>query len=226
MKNNLIPRVALVFDDGYPTSSRRVASIFEEYNLQAVFAVLSQPELFNVRCSQEAGGGWPLYKELHDRGHIIHPHGSDHKNLATLEFSDAIASINNCFEEFQKNNYTLSSSTFHYPYNSGTASLNCYLLNHVKWIRVGATHNLIWNNQKNIDERVLFCTAYGPDFCDQHLLELLESSIPDDGRLLIYNLHGIEGEGWGSIHEKALRKALEKIIASPILSYSTLQDLE
>lgn len=226
MKNNLIRKVSLVFDDGFPTSSRRVASIFEEYKLQAVFAVLSRPELFNERCSQEAGGGWPLYKELRDRGHIIHPHGSDHKNLTTLEFSDATASIQNCFEDFQKNNYSLASSTFHYPYNSGSASLNRYLLHYVRWIRVGATNNLVWNRQQEIDEGVLFCTGYGPDFCDEHLLNLLESSIPDDGRLLIYNLHGIEGEGWGSIHEKALRVALERIITSPILSYSTLEDLE
>jgi peptidoglycan/xylan/chitin deacetylase (PgdA/CDA1 family) len=206
-------KIAFVFDDGYAKSCCAVAALFERYAVSAVFGVLAEPW-----GRHPDRGDWSLWRDLAERGHIIHPHGFEHKSLALMTFEDAVVSLERCFEEFLKYlpNFELSQAVFHYPYNAGTDELNAWLIDHVAAVRIGGTG---FNTNADLASRVLHCTGFGPDYCDQHLSDQLDQCELDKPNAFIYNLHGVDGEGWGPIHLGALEKALNVILDSPDFSY-------
>jgi hypothetical protein len=154
------------------------------------------------------------------RGHLIHPHGWNHALLTSMPEADAIENIQLCLDAFEEAGFPVANTVFHYPYNSGTRPLHERLLTRVAGVRVGGTgHNSI----SDLQSRVLHCTANGPNGCDEHLLEQLNTLKTSRPAAFIYNLHGLDGEGWGPLRSDTLRRVLTLLSTSNDLNYWPLE---
>lgn len=207
-------KVALIFDDGFACSCRKIADLFERHELRAVFSVLA-----NFKSGL---GDWDLWNELKRRGHHIHPHGFDHSNLSEFSFEMATQSLTKCFETFEKNlnQFDLKQSIFNYPYNAGTPELNQWLLTKVRAVRVGGSG---FNSEADLSTRIFHSTSFGPGECSESLRENLVRSEQVRPHAFIQTLHGVESEGWGPIGLEALDKILTSIQKNSNFSYWNLE---
>jgi hypothetical protein len=59
----------------------------------------------------------------------------------------------------------------------------------------------------------LTCVAYGPDNCEKHLDVEIDKLLEQPSGWLIYNLHGLDDEGWGPIGSDYLDKLVQRLTA-------------
>ena len=57
----------------------------------------------------------------------------------------------------------------------------------------------------------LTCTSHGPDNCEQHLDGEIARLLEQPSGWLIYNVHGLDDEGWGPIGSDYLDKLLQRL---------------
>jgi hypothetical protein len=55
------------------------------------------------------------------------------------------------------------------------------------------------------------CVGFGPERCDDHLSRTIESFLAGGPGWLCYNLHGLDGEGWGPVGSDTLDRLLEDL---------------
>jgi peptidoglycan/xylan/chitin deacetylase (PgdA/CDA1 family) len=204
-------RVALVFDDGFLRSCLTAAKLFESRNMRATFAVLAEPAGFAPGL-----GNFDLWNEFVQRGHRVDPHGWHHDHLDQLPPEQAIDGLRRCLDAFAERlaGFNTAAAVFHYPYNTGTPALHAWLLERVSAVRIGGTG---LNDAGELASRVWHCTASGPECCDAHLLAMLDRAVSQRPAALIYNLHGIDGEGWGPVNTDTLSRVLDRIVDHPAL---------
>jgi hypothetical protein len=72
------------------------------------------------------------------------------------------------------------------------------------------------------------CASFGPERCDDHLLRTVESFLAGPPAWLCYNLHGLDGEGWGPVGSGTLSRLLEQLVARNVrvLPITAALDLE
>src|SRR5207247_5069090 len=118
-------KVGLIFDDGFAKSTLATAAVFERYQLPAVFAVLADPSSFVPGC-----GGWAMWNELQQRGHIIHPHGQTHAKLTDLPPAQALELVGRCLDSFQENldGFDAKNAIYAFSYNTPTPQAIQWLL--------------------------------------------------------------------------------------------------
>src|SRR5680860_607644 len=211
--DNGTTKVSLVFDDGFVKSCLQIADIFESRELCATFAVLVDHKGFMPDFPK---GDFALWKDLQDRGHIIHPHGYDHTDLSEIPFEEAKEKIDTCLHYFENHlvNFNPKKSVYHLTYNRSTPEVDTYLLSKVGAIRTTGLRGKVrsgMNGKSEIDKRIYNCAWYGPEHCDEHLISTIKLAEKERPELMMYMLHGLGDEGWGPIHADALEEALDYV---------------
>jgi peptidoglycan/xylan/chitin deacetylase (PgdA/CDA1 family) len=217
-------RVAFVFDDGFTASCERVARIFEARGLAAVFAVLVHHDGFMPAFPK---GDFGLWNELQARGHVIHPHGLDHSDLTKVPHAEAVAKIDACLAAFGEklNGFDPARAIYHFTYNRSTPALDAHLLGKVRAIRtmgIAGEPGTGCNSAAALARRVLTSAWHGPDACDEHLRATLRRAAAERPALMLYLLHGLDGEGWGTLGSATLERILDELVTSEIFVYDAL----
>jgi peptidoglycan/xylan/chitin deacetylase (PgdA/CDA1 family) len=200
--------VTLAFDDGFLDSFPKVAAIYEKYGLSASFNVVAKE-------TEKFG----LWNELQERGHEIMPHGYRHANYSRIDFSEGKSLIQKCLEVFSErlDNFCPLEAVFHFPYNTSTPELEAWLSEVVMAYRTGGGGI---NRMPCSGTRRLTCTAVAPklaylgdEHSERHLDEQIRKLLSRPNGWLIYNTHGVDGEGYGPIGSLYLERLLERLIA-------------
>lgn len=209
--------ITLSFDDGFKKSSVRTAEIYEKYNLSACINVIATAHLKTFSPPGEYIGGsnrgdFGLWNELKRRGHEIMPHGYKHANKRQLPFAQAKDLVLRCLDCFSKElkGFEPKEAVFNFPYNSSTPELESWLPAQVRAFRTGggAINPLPHKGQVK-----LTCTSFGPGNCERDIEAKIAELLQRDSGWLIYNTHGLDGEGWGPIRASFLDKLLERLTA-------------
>jgi peptidoglycan/xylan/chitin deacetylase (PgdA/CDA1 family) len=207
-------RVAMIFDDGFANSDRKIADIFESHGLRATFAVLADAS----ERSLGSHGNWALWNELHARGHHVLPHGWNHDDLVEKPIEPAKASLLRCFDAFTDNlrGFDRAATLFCPPNNSMYPELCDWLLTHVSAVRINGTG---LNTAADLASGVWHTLGHGPGLCDDHLAKTLETARQTRPAALVYTLHALDDEGWGPISTAGLHKTLDLLTADPDFDY-------
>lgn len=211
--------VSLSFDDGFAKSHLRTAEIYEQFGLSGCFNIVasaSDPdtEFSDSYASIHPMGDWDLWNELQDRGHEIMPHGWKHAYLPDIPLEEAQGLISRCLERFSEKlrGFDPARSVFNFPYNYSSPEIEAWLPEVVKAFRTsgGGINPLPTKNTVKITTE-----GHGPDNSEAHLDSRLEEFISGPSGWFVYNLHGLEEEGWGPIRAVYLEKLLARLIKEP-----------
>ena len=210
--------VTLSFDDGFERSSLRTAEIFERHDLVAEFNVLAAGHLGEPKeawHSRWPKGDFTLWNELQARGHFVMPHGYRHANKAELPLVEAQRLIERCLEVFanELDGFDASRASFAFPYNRSTLELERWLSGRVRAYRTRG--NPVMPLPRRDQQRVT-CIGFGPERCDDHLLQTVGSFLSGPPGWLCYNLHGLDDEGWGPVGSDTLEELLGRLVAAGV----------
>jgi peptidoglycan/xylan/chitin deacetylase (PgdA/CDA1 family) len=213
---NRLHVVTLSFDDGFKKSSIRTVEIYEKYNLSACINVIATAHHKDFELPNEYHA-WPvgdfgLWNELKARGHEIMPHGYKHADKAAMPFSQAKELILRCLDYFdtELKGFDRTEAVFNFPYNSSTPELEAWLPTQVRAFRTGGGG---LNPLPHKGQVKLTCTGFGPGNSEQHLDNEIEKLLAKDSGWLVYNLHGLDDEGWGPVRSSYLEELLERLLA-------------
>ena len=206
--------ITLSFDDGFKKSSLLTASIFEKHKLSACINVIATGHLPDFKNPDEyqvtEKGDFGLWNELKARGHEIMPHGFKHQNKTTIPLQDVQGLIIACLDYFTAHlkGFKSEKAIFNMPYNASTPELEAWLARQVLAFRTGgsAFNKLPYHGQKK-----LTCGAFGPGNCEEDLDLQIGKLLELPEGWLIYNLHGLDAEGWGPVRADYLDRLLTRL---------------
>lgn len=208
--------VTLSFDDGFRKSFEKIAAIYDEFNLPACLNVVATGHYPDFIWPTQYTRGIPngdfvLWNELQDRGHEIMPHGYMHTDLQSMPLEDAKDLIDKCLDIFENElkGFDRRKAVFNFPFNSSTPELEEWLPGEVMAFRTGFE---AINPLPGSTTTKLTCTSHGPDPCEEHLDSMIDQLLSLPEGWLIYNTHGVDGEGWGPMSSSYLRKLLERLL--------------
>jgi peptidoglycan/xylan/chitin deacetylase (PgdA/CDA1 family) len=207
--------VTLSFDDGFKKSFLRIAEIYEKFSLSACFNIIASAHLpgNEVRddyMRQERFGDFGVWNELQDRGHEIMPHGYRHANKANLPLAEAKDLVRRCLDVFSRElrGFDPRRAVFNFPYNQSTRELEAWLPSVVMAFRAGGGAL----NQLPAATTVKVTTGgFGPGSAEAHLDETVTRLLAQPGGWMVYNLHGLDEEGWGPIRPAYLERLLGRL---------------
>jgi len=208
--------LSICWDDGFKESTIKTAKIFEHHNLPGNFNVVASGHFESFTIPDEyqvtPKGDFRLWNDLQKRGHEIHPHSYKHANLRNLPLEEAQHLITICLDYFEQHldGFDRKATTFHFPYNASSSELEEWLLTQVHALRTGGG-GIGLNPMPHKKQRKLYCTAYGPGSTEQHLEAEIEKLLAQPSGWLIYNTHGLDGEGWGPMRSEFLDKLLGRL---------------
>lgn len=211
--------VTLSFDDGFKKSSIRTAQIYEKYNLSACINVIATAHLDTyvapgkyIKASKK--GDFGLWNELKARGHEVMPHGFKHANKAKIPFEQAKGLILKCLDYFDENldRFERKEAVFNFPYNASTQPLEEWLVTQVRAFRArggaGGMNPLPFKGQVKLTTE-----GFGPGNCEHDIDRKVNQLIAADSGWLIYNVHGLDTEGWGPIRSVFLERLIQRLLA-------------
>ena len=220
---------SLTFDDGLRRSCLKAAEIFERFELSASFNVIATGHLPSFRPPDKyhrwPRGDFGLWNELKSRGHEIMPHGYDHTDKSKIPFDAAKAKVERCLEMFSTNlvGFESQQAIFHYPNNRSTPELNAWILDRVRaYCELGRAINPL----PNALTRVVAASSWGPHPCDHDLDYQVDDLFDRESGWLVYNLHGLDEEGWGPIGSDCLKETLERLLQNNVRVLSPSQALD
>lgn len=201
--------LTLSWDDGFLRSTLKTAEIFEQYGLRAEFNVLAAP---SIHHDGETMGDFGLWNELQARGHIIQPHGYNHTDKASVPFAEAQGLILKCLDLFEEhlNGFVREEAVFNFPYNSSTPELEDWLPSVVRAFRTGPGPALNPLPKPN----TVKLTTCGWEEAEEWLDRCMEGWLAEPAGWLIYNTHGLDGEGWGPLRTEYLERLLDRLTAT------------
>ena len=207
--------ISLSFDDGFEQSNRKIADIYEQFGLSACFNVLACEEVDGEKVfdiyHNFPNGDFDQWNVLQGRGHEIMPHGLIHHNLTNMPLANAQKSITRCLDIFAKElkGFEARKAVYNFAYNASTPELEAWLPTVVRAFRTGgdAINSLPFPGQVK-----LTTSAYGPENCEGHLEEHIARLFGQPSGWLIYNLHGLDDEGWGPIRAEYLEALLARLV--------------
>jgi peptidoglycan/xylan/chitin deacetylase (PgdA/CDA1 family) len=206
--------VTFSFDDGFLESSIRTAAIYEKFNLSACFNVLASDELGgkpdDIRRNFKSGD-FALWNDLVARGHEIMPHGWNHTLKTSVPFEAARDLITRCLDRFSEKltGFNQKSAVFNFPYNASTPELERWLPTVVRAFR---TRGGAINPFPSRETCALTTASFGPENAEAHCDAAIAELLKRDSGWLIYNLHGLDSEGWGPVSESWLHATLERLL--------------
>ena len=224
--------VSLSFDDGLEASNHKVAEIYEKYGLSACFNVMALADGLvseptdHIYDPEAMPGNFDLWNEFQARGHEIMPHGLVHQDLTAIPFHEVQRSVLRCLDIFEWNlrGFRRHRAVFNFAYNEHTPTLESWLLTQVRAIRMRGTDGI--NPLPTRETRTATTTGFGPDNCEAHLEATLEKLFTQPSGWLVYNLHGVDGEGWGPIRSSYLDDLLVRLLDKNILIMPVGQALD
>lgn len=211
--------VSLCFDDGFRSSAQTIRRLFESRGLSACFAILAQPRQAAdpyVRASPVAD--WGYWREAMAAGHEIGVHGHAHENYNKLGETEVLDSLVRAEETFLRElpGFRACGSVFHVPYLAAPAPI-------VEWLRARylgvrmRTPSSGWNALTGLARGgTVSCTTFGPPDADTAITQRLEEFLGGPEGWLVLVLHGLDGEGWGSVSSATLEALLDRITARGI----------
>jgi len=208
--------ITLSFDDGFKKSSLLTAEIYEKHKLPACINVIATGHEKDFKVPDEwqvtEKGDFVLWNELKARGHEIMPHGYKHANKARMPLQDAKDLITRCMEYFTKHldGFKSNEAIFNFPYNESTPELETWLSDKVLAFRTAGPgiNRVPYKGQKK-----LTCSAFGPGITEKHLEQEIDPLLKQPRGWLIYNTHGLNGEGWGPMSSDFLDRLLGRLTA-------------
>ena len=213
--------LTISWDDGFKESSLKTASIYEQFGLHTEFNIVATANLPENALPADmhptarwgaAYGDFGLWNELQARGHYIQPHGYQHANKAKLPFDEACGLILKCLEIFsnQLNRFDPTKTIFAFPYNDSPPELEAWLPSVVRAFRTkGPAINPFPTPQ------TVKLTTGGWEDAEPELDRCLDELLARPDGWLIYNAHGLDGEGWGPLRSDYLIRLFEKLITVP-----------
>ena len=208
--------VSLSFDDGFRKSFIRTAEIYEKFGLSACFNVTAagnRPEspIVDDYVSPGQLGDFSLWNELQQRGHEIMPHGHHHAHLDRLPFEEARKLISDNLDIFEAElkGWEAKRAVFNFPYNDATPELEAWITSRVRAYRC---HGKMINPLPHAGLVKIGTGGYGPGNAEAHLDKTIEELLSLDFGWLVYNLHGLDEEGWGPIRAEYLERLLERLL--------------
>lgn len=224
--------LTLSWDDGFLKSSLKTAEIFEKYGLRAEFNVIATAHLpdnalpADMQPGQPWGGTYGdfgLWNELRARGHVIQPHGYKHANKSTLAFEEARGLILRCLEIFSNHlvGFEPAQTIFAFPYNASTLELEAWLPSVVRAFRTGSGPAI--NDFPS--SRTVKLTTLGWEEAETGLDQYLHNLFEQPDGWLIYNTHGLVGEGWGPLRSEYLVRVLDKLLSRPDIQILPAQEV-
>lgn len=211
--------VTLSFDDGFKKSSILTAEIFEKHKLSACINVIASGHLGNYKSidayQTTDRGDFGLWNELKERGHEVMPHGYKHANKTELPLENAKELIMRCLDYFSAHlkGFDPKKCVFNFPYNASSPELESWLAEKVMAFRTGGFEGI--NPMPHKKQKRLTCTSFGPGSAEDHLEQQIKSLLALPSGWLIYNTHGLDGEGWGPVRAEFLDRLLERLKATP-----------
>ena len=209
--------VSLSFDDGFRKSFVRTAEIYERFGLSGCFNVIASAHIPGNKVRddymrQELFGDFGLWNELQDRGHEIMPHGYQHAHLAELPIEEAKGLILRALDLFSKElrGFDPKKSVFNFPYNQSSPELEAWLPSVIMAFRA---HGGMLNPVPGTDTVKITTGGWGPGNAEKHVDETVERLLAQPSGWMVYNLHGLNEEGWGPIRPEYLTKLLARLRA-------------
>ena len=134
-----------------------------------------------------------------------------HANKAELPLADAQSLIEHCLDVFgaELEGFDASESSFAFPYNQSSPELERWLSGRVRAFRTGGDPVMPLPRR---DQQRVTCVSFGPERCDAHLVQTIESFVAGPSGWLCYNLHGLDDEGWGPVGGDTLDRLLERLV--------------
>jgi peptidoglycan/xylan/chitin deacetylase (PgdA/CDA1 family) len=215
--------LTLSFDDGFKKSFYRTAEIYSEYGLKACLNVIASghlPEFKGVGkwVLPELMGNFNDWNMLKSRGHEIMPHTWDHLNLTEIPVEEAKANIDKCLDYFAHHldGYKPEEAVYNFAFNASTPELDEFTLTRVRALRTGGW--LVLKNSRvnkvptTSGPVALGCWSHGPELCDTYVDEEVNKFLAGPGGWLIFNLHGLDEEGWGPVSTLYLDGLLKRLV--------------
>jgi peptidoglycan/xylan/chitin deacetylase (PgdA/CDA1 family) len=207
--------VSLSFDDGFRKSFVRTAEIYEKFGLSACFNVIASAHMPGnlVRddyMTQEGFGDFGVWNELQDRGHEVMMHGYQHAHKSKMPFEKGRQLILRCIDTFSKElrGFDPKKAVFNFPYNESTPELEAWLPSVVMAFRTrGGMINAV-PGPKTVK---VTTGGWGPDNAEKHIDDTIEKLLGQPQGWMVYNVHGLENEGWGPIRAIYLEKLLARL---------------
>lgn len=208
--------ITLSFDDGFKKSFHHAAEIHEEYGYRACLNVIASghlPEFQQVDqwIQPELMGSFDDWNNLKSRGHEVMPHSWKHLNLARRDIEESKDLITKCLEYFEDHldGYKNEEAVFNFPFNASTSELEAWTLKQVMAIRTrGETGGAIAKDDSIFRQG---CNFFGPDLIDDWLEKSIADFLQSEGGWLVLNMHGLDGEGWGTCSSACLDRELRKL---------------
>ena len=207
--------VSLSFDDGFKKSFIRIAEIYEKFSFSACFNIIASAhmpgnEVRDDYMKQELFGDFGLWNELQDRGHEVMPHGYRHAHLASLPLKEAKDLILKSLDVFSKElrGFDPQKAVFNFPYNQSSPELEQWLPSVVMAFRT--TGGMI-NPIPGPNTRKITTGGWGPDNAEKDVDECVTKLLAQPSGWMVYNLHGLDEEGWGPIRPYYLEKLLGRL---------------
>jgi peptidoglycan/xylan/chitin deacetylase (PgdA/CDA1 family) len=210
--------VTLSFDDGFEKSSVETARIYRKYGLSASLNVIATAHrkdfVFPNEYHRWPVGDFGLWNRLKAEGHEIMPHGLKHEDLAKCAFDEAKASITGCLDVFSEelNGFDPKKAVFNFPYNSSSPEVEAWLQTRVRAFRTGGS---AVNPPPARGQARLTCVSSGPGNIDRELDSLITKFLEGPPGWLIFNTHGLDGEGWGPVGSSFLDELLDRLSRMP-----------
>jgi len=209
--------VTLSFDDGFKRSSIRTAEIYEKYGLSACINIVASAHLDTFVPPNEGMmgveyGDFGLWNELKARGHEIMPHSWEHAHLAQMPLKEAQARVTKCLDYFRDNlkGFEAKEAVFVFPYNASTPELEEWIVTQVLGFR---TFGAAINPVPHAGQARLTSVSFGPGYCDDDVERCVQELLARPSGWLVYNTHGLDGEGWGPMRSSYLEGLLERLLA-------------
>jgi len=207
--------VSLSFDDGFRKSFLKIAEIYEKFSLSGCFNIIASAHMANNQVrddymKQEQFGDFMVWNELQDRGHEIMPHGYRHAHLASLPLEEAKDLIRKCLDVFSKElrGFDAHKAVFNFPYNQSSPVLEEWLPSMVMAFRTtgGEINPIPGSNTVKVTTG-----GWGPDSAEKDVDSCVERLLAQPSGWMVYNLHGLDEEGWGPVSPGYLEKLLGKL---------------
>jgi peptidoglycan/xylan/chitin deacetylase (PgdA/CDA1 family) len=214
-----VKTVSFCFDDGFRASADSISRIFSNRGVAACFCVLAAPELAEdpfIRGARIAD--WAYWRRAMAAGHEVAPHGYAHEHLGKINVENAQASVQRTLDAFARElpGFDARQSLYHLAYLAAPAPI-------VEWIgartlgarmalgNAGRNDPAAWSRGKPID-----CLTFGPPDAQSRLRERIARFVRDEDGWLVLVLHGLDGEGWGTLASTALEQMLDELLSANV----------
>ena len=210
--------VSFCFDDGFEATAAKVWRAFDQRRIAASFCVLAAPELAEDPFIRGAAiADWGFWREARAAGHEVAPHGYAHERLDLLTPREAEDGLLRTLAAFVRElpGFRPDEALFHLAYLAAPQAVVDFLSARTLGVRRalgGAGLNSKTGLQRggSVD-----CITFGPG-ADETLPARLGQFLDKEEGWLVLVLHGLDGEGWGTLASATLQRQLDRLLEAGV----------